>query len=182
MLLSLSLLSHHHHCHCCHHHCIWLIVRLLHMLLPCICCCHHLCPLPPPPPNAVVLSFFVALPLPTPQSSHCHLSCWTSPVLAGCCIANMSAINNTTQHMTCKKTSKVAILATCWPCQANTLGQHEDMSSKLTYWWHPKCQHFQLNSQYIWVFLTKTKEPPLDIIDTFLDRCGHEHGGSISTD
>ena len=33
-------------------------------------------------------------------------------------------------------------------------------------------------SRYIWVFLTKTKEPPLDIIDTFLARFGHFDGGS----
>ncbi len=32
---------------------------------------------------------------------------------------------------------------------------------------------------YIWVFLTKSKEPPLDIIDTFLDRFGHVNGGLI---
>ena len=37
-------------------------------------------------------------------------------------------------------------------------------------------------SQYIWVFLTKTKEPPLDIIDTILDRFGHKNGGSIRSD
>lgn len=37
-------------------------------------------------------------------------------------------------------------------------------------------------SQYIWVFLTKSKEPPLDIIDTFLDRFGHRNGGSIRSD
>jgi hypothetical protein len=33
--------------------------------------------------------------------------------------------------------------------------------------------------RYIWVFLTKSKEPPLDIIDTFLDRFGLKIGGSI---
>jgi hypothetical protein len=37
-------------------------------------------------------------------------------------------------------------------------------------------------SRYIWVFLTKSKDPPLDIIDTFLNRCGHELGGLIGTD
>jgi hypothetical protein len=37
-------------------------------------------------------------------------------------------------------------------------------------------------SRYIWVFLTKSKEPPLDIIDTFLDHCDHELVGSICTD
>ena len=37
-------------------------------------------------------------------------------------------------------------------------------------------------SRYIWVFLTKSKEPPLDIIDTFLDRFGHKNGGSIRSD
>ncbi len=37
-------------------------------------------------------------------------------------------------------------------------------------------------SQYIWVFLTTSKEPSLDIIDAFLSRFGHEHGGSICTD
>ncbi len=36
--------------------------------------------------------------------------------------------------------------------------------------------------RYIWVFLTKSKEPPLDITDTFLDHCGHELGGLICTD
>jgi hypothetical protein len=37
-------------------------------------------------------------------------------------------------------------------------------------------------SRYIWVFLTKSKEPPLDIIDTFLDRFGHVNGGSVRSD
>ncbi len=37
-------------------------------------------------------------------------------------------------------------------------------------------------SCYIWVFLTTSKEPPLDIIDTFLDRFGHIEGGSVRTD
>ena len=37
-------------------------------------------------------------------------------------------------------------------------------------------------SRYIWVFITKFKEPPLDIIDTFLDRFGHRNGGSIRSD
>jgi hypothetical protein len=31
-------------------------------------------------------------------------------------------------------------------------------------------------------FLTSTKEPPLDIVDAFLSRFGHAHGGSICTD
>jgi hypothetical protein len=37
-------------------------------------------------------------------------------------------------------------------------------------------------SQYIWVFLSNSKEPPLDIIDAFLSRFGHKHSGSICTD
>ena len=37
-------------------------------------------------------------------------------------------------------------------------------------------------SRYIWIFLTNTKEPPLDLIDTFLTRYRHAHGGSIRTD
>ena len=37
-------------------------------------------------------------------------------------------------------------------------------------------------SRYIWVFLTKSKEPPLDIIDTFLARFGHRNGSSIRSD
>ncbi len=37
-------------------------------------------------------------------------------------------------------------------------------------------------SRYMWVSLTKTKEPPLDIIDTFLDRFGHRNGGSVRSD
>jgi hypothetical protein len=36
--------------------------------------------------------------------------------------------------------------------------------------------------QYIWVFLTNSKEPPLHIINAFLSRFGHKHGGSICTD
>ncbi len=37
-------------------------------------------------------------------------------------------------------------------------------------------------SQYIWVFLTKSKEPPLDLSDTFLDCFGHRNGISIRSD
>ncbi len=36
--------------------------------------------------------------------------------------------------------------------------------------------------RYIWVFLTKSKEPPLDIIDMFLDHFGLKIGGSIRSD
>ena len=34
-------------------------------------------------------------------------------------------------------------------------------------------------SQYVWVFLTDTKEPPLDIISEFLRHHGHDNGGCI---
>jgi hypothetical protein len=37
-------------------------------------------------------------------------------------------------------------------------------------------------TQYIWVFLTKLKAPPLDILVSFFARFGHEHGGSVRTD
>ena len=37
-------------------------------------------------------------------------------------------------------------------------------------------------TRFIWVFLTKSKAPPLDILDSFLARFGHEHGGSVRTD
>jgi hypothetical protein len=37
-------------------------------------------------------------------------------------------------------------------------------------------------SRYAWVFLTQSKTPPVDIIDAFLSRFGHAHGGSIRTD
>jgi hypothetical protein len=37
-------------------------------------------------------------------------------------------------------------------------------------------------SRFIRVFLTKSKEPPVDIVDTFLDRFGHDKGGSIQSD
>jgi len=37
-------------------------------------------------------------------------------------------------------------------------------------------------SRFIWVFLMSAKEPPLDIVDAFLSRFGHAHGGSIRTD
>jgi hypothetical protein len=36
-------------------------------------------------------------------------------------------------------------------------------------------------SQYAWVFLTNTKEPPIEIIDAFLARLGHEYCGFIQT-
>jgi hypothetical protein len=37
-------------------------------------------------------------------------------------------------------------------------------------------------SRFIWVFLTKSKDPPIDIIDKFLQKFGHADGGSIRTD
>ena len=37
-------------------------------------------------------------------------------------------------------------------------------------------------SRYIWVFLTQSKEPLLDITDTFLDRFGHRNCSSIRSD
>ena len=37
-------------------------------------------------------------------------------------------------------------------------------------------------SRYTWVFLTATKEPPLDIVSEFLQHHGHEDGGCIRTD
>jgi len=37
-------------------------------------------------------------------------------------------------------------------------------------------------TRFIWVFLTKSKAPPLDILDAFFARFGHEHGGSVRTD
>ena len=35
--------------------------------------------------------------------------------------------------------------------------------------------------QYVWVFLTASKDPPLDIVHEFLHLHGHEEGGSIRT-
>ncbi len=37
-------------------------------------------------------------------------------------------------------------------------------------------------TQYVWVLLTASKEPPLDIVSKFLHHHGHEDGGSIRTD
>jgi hypothetical protein len=37
-------------------------------------------------------------------------------------------------------------------------------------------------SYYMWVFLTSSKDPPIDIIDQFLRKFGHKDGGSIRTD
>ena len=34
----------------------------------------------------------------------------------------------------------------------------------------------------MWVFLTKSKEPPVDIINSFLRKFGHDNGGSIRSD
>ena len=36
-------------------------------------------------------------------------------------------------------------------------------------------------TRFIWVFLTKSKAPPLDILDAFFAHFGHEHGGSVRT-
>ncbi len=36
--------------------------------------------------------------------------------------------------------------------------------------------------RYAWVFLTSSKDPPIDIIDQFLKKLGHKDGGSIQTD
>jgi hypothetical protein len=41
---------------------------------------------------------------------------------------------------------------------------------------------FDEASRYVWVFLTATKEPPLDIILEFLLHHGHDDGGCIRTD
>jgi hypothetical protein len=46
---------------------------------------------------------------------------------------DMSAINDTTQHMIQKKTRHCMMSATCQLCWAIVLGRHEDMSSKLTF-------------------------------------------------
>jgi hypothetical protein len=37
-------------------------------------------------------------------------------------------------------------------------------------------------TRYIWCFLTKTKEPPTDLLDAFFSHFGHDLGGSICTD
>jgi hypothetical protein len=37
-------------------------------------------------------------------------------------------------------------------------------------------------SRHAWIFLTTSKEPPLNIVDAFLERFGHDRGGSIHTD
>ena len=37
-------------------------------------------------------------------------------------------------------------------------------------------------SRYIWVFLTASKSPPLDIVKEFLNQQGHEDGGCVRTD
>jgi hypothetical protein len=37
-------------------------------------------------------------------------------------------------------------------------------------------------SRYLWVFLTKSKDPPIDIVETFLARFGHADGGVVHTD
>ena len=37
-------------------------------------------------------------------------------------------------------------------------------------------------SRYIWVFLTSSKDPPIDIVSAFLTQHGHEDGGCIRTD
>ncbi len=37
-------------------------------------------------------------------------------------------------------------------------------------------------SRYLWVFLTKSKDPPIDIVETFLARFGHADGGVVQTD
>jgi hypothetical protein len=41
---------------------------------------------------------------------------------------------------------------------------------------------FDKASCYVWVFLTHSKSPPLDIISKFLQQHGHKEGGCIRTD
>ncbi len=36
--------------------------------------------------------------------------------------------------------------------------------------------------RHVWVFLTASKDPPIDIVKAFLTRFGHADGGSIWTD
>lgn len=37
-------------------------------------------------------------------------------------------------------------------------------------------------TRYIWVFLTSSKTPPLDIVSAFLKQHGHPDGGCVRTD
>ena len=37
-------------------------------------------------------------------------------------------------------------------------------------------------SKFVWIFLCKTKEPPTDMVSTFLTRFGHKEGGQLRTD
>ncbi len=37
-------------------------------------------------------------------------------------------------------------------------------------------------SRYVWIFLTNSKSPPINIIEEFLTSHGHEEGGCIRTD
>ncbi len=37
-------------------------------------------------------------------------------------------------------------------------------------------------SRHVWAFLTKSKEPPLDIVEAFLERHGHSNGRCLCTD
>jgi hypothetical protein len=38
------------------------------------------------------------------------------------------------------------------------------------------------SSSFVWVFLTESKSPPIDIIKEFLTQHGHDDGGCIRTD
>ena len=37
-------------------------------------------------------------------------------------------------------------------------------------------------TRYAWIFLTKTKQPPVGIISLFLEKFGHRDGGMIRVD
>ncbi len=37
-------------------------------------------------------------------------------------------------------------------------------------------------SRYVWIFLTNSKSPPIDIVQEFLTQHGHDDGGCIRTD
>ena len=63
--------------------------------------------------------------------------------------------------------------------------QPNKAKDRVVYYWDKYSSYLLVVNEatrYIWVFLTKSKDPPLDIVDAFLKRFAHDHGSSIRTD
>ncbi len=112
------------------------------------CLCHH--PMP--------LSHHSLLHLRCRHLSHCTAASLVMPLLCWLVVALLTCQQSTTRHdIWREKKIKSCNVGNMSPCWADKLGWHEDMSSKLTFWRHQICHHFQL-SLYAYVPDWKVKK------------------------